>query len=546
MRVNFRSFVFILLIANFIFTPLLYGLDESIFTFEKEPSISMDLQDASLKDVLKILSIQSNLNFVASEAVQERKLTLYMDKVPLKEAMGKIFKANNLTYDLDKEASIFIVKDWGRPGVETITEVFYLKHATVSSSSLKEEMKNGRTSESASSGAASESSSSSSSSSGSDDEDKGKWKVEDEGGITHSIRKLLSENGSVIEDFRTNSLIVTDVPMRMEVIRKVVASLDISVPQIMLEVEMLDVAKGTVDQMGVNWPQPLVTADFSAAGRVMNPFGNKGTSGQDTVIDYTSAATSGFLTSATWGASHFGPVILGILNGQVTLDFLRTQTDTKFLARPKILTLNNETAEIKITTNEAIGVSSVQEGTGTASSTTVSAERYETGVSLRVTPQVDISTGEITMFVFPKVAEASTTKSSFAAGSDTTKTYTFVNPEIRSTKSTVRVKDGETIVLGGLIRNQTTTTIKKIPVLGDIPFLGKAFVHKEVSPGQERELLVFITPRIVMDSGYTAPGEKAAQPVKKMMLPPREQSTVSVINRQSSINTYLNTLDKQR
>ena len=141
MRINLKSFVFILLIANFVFTPLLYGLDESIF-LEKEPMISIDLQDASLKDVLKIFSIQSNLNFVASEAIQDRKLTLYMDKVPLKEAMNKIFKANNLSYDLDKEASIFIVKDWGTPTAETITEVFYLKHATVSSSSLKEEMKN--------------------------------------------------------------------------------------------------------------------------------------------------------------------------------------------------------------------------------------------------------------------------------------------------------------------------------------------------------------------------------------------------------------------
>lgn len=544
MRVNLKSFVFILLIANFIFTPLLYGLDEAIFSLDKEPLISMDLQDASLKDVLKILSIQSNLNFVASEAIQERKLTLYMDKVPLKEAMNKIFKANNLSYDLDKEASIFIVKDWGKPTVETVTEVFYLKHATVSSSSLKEEMKNNISSSGASSsGAAGGAAGASSSAGASGAEDKGKWKVEDDTGITQSIKKLLSENGSVIEDFRTNSLIITDIPMRMEIIRKVVTSLDISVPQVLLEVEILDVSKSTVDQIGVNWPQPLLTVDFSAAGRTMNPFGSMGTSGQNAVIDYTSAATSGFLTSATWGASHFGPVILGVLNGPVTLDFLRTQTDTKFLARPKILSLNNETAEIKITTNEAIGVSSVQEGTGTASSTTVTAERYETGVTLRVTPQIDLSTGEITMFVYPKVSEASTTKSTF---SDNNGSHTFVNPEIRSTKATVRVKDGETVVLGGLIRNQDVVTIKKIPVLGDIPILGKAFVHKEVSPGKDRELLVFITPRIIKDSGSVDEKTRGVQQAKKMMLPPREQSTVSVINRQSSINTYLNTLDKQR
>lgn len=534
MKVNLKSFVFILLIANFIFTPLLYGLDESIFTLEKEPSISMDLQDASLKDVLKVLSIQSSLNFVASEAVQDRTLTLYMDKVPLKEAMGKIFKANNLSYDLDKEASIFIVKDWGKPTVETITEVFYLKHATVSSSSLKEEMKNGRVSESSSfsgSSSSGSSSSGSSSSGGSGGGDKGKWKIEDESGITQSIKKLLTENGSVIEDFRTNSLIVTDVPMRMDVIRKVVASLDISVPQVMLEVEMLDVSKDIVDNMGFKFGQtPLSVAITGGQATLGFPYHSwaKAFGGGFGTIDINNTNTGG-----------------GAYKAQ--LDFLRTQTDTKFLARPRILILNNETAEIKITTNEAIGVSSEQQGTGTASSTTVSAERYETGVTLRVTPQIDISTGEITMFVYPKVSEASTTKSSFAAGSDTTKTYTFTNPEIRSTKATVRVRDGETVVLGGLIRKQNSTVVTKLPFLGDIPFFGGFFRHKSVNPGKDRELLVFITPHIIKDSGsVNANVQGGVQPAKKMILPPREQSTVSVINRQSSINTYLNTLDKQR
>jgi type II secretory pathway component GspD/PulD (secretin) len=150
------------------------------------------------------------------------------------------------------------------------------------------------------------------------------------------------------------------------------------------------------------------------------------------------------------------------------------------------------------------------------------------------------------MFVYPKVSEASTTKSSFAAGSDTTKTYTFVNPEIRSTKATIRVQDGETMVLGGLIRKQNSTVITKLPVLGDIPFFGALFRHKSVNPGKDRELLVFITPRIIKDSGSINAKAQGVQQAKKIMLPPREQSTVSVISRQSSMNTYMNALDKQR
>ena len=138
MKSKFRLFLSLIFIANFIVTPGLYALDIEGVLGGSEPEISMDLQDASVKDVLKILSIQSNLNFVASEGVKDRKLTLFMDKVPLKEAMDKIFTANNLSYDLDSNATVFIVKDLGRPQVETITEVFKLRHATISSSSIKE------------------------------------------------------------------------------------------------------------------------------------------------------------------------------------------------------------------------------------------------------------------------------------------------------------------------------------------------------------------------------------------------------------------------
>lgn len=537
MNKNFKSFVFILFIANFIFS-------QQALALESPPKISMDLQDASLKDVLKILSMQSNLNFVASETVQDRKVTLYMDNVPLKEAMDKIFKANNLSYDLDKEASIFIVKDWGQLTVETITEVFYLKHAMVSSSSLKEEMKNNMTQQNADSS----STSSSSSSSDSGSTDRGKWKVEDDAGITQSVKKLLSTAGSVIEDFRTNSLIVTDIPSRMEIVRSVIKSLDVAVPQVLLEVEMLDVSKNAVDQLGVNWPTTLATADFTQALRVFNPFGKKGTSGQGTEIEVTEG--TGFLEAATWAAPHFGPVVFGVLNSKVSLDFLKTQTDTKFLARPKILTLSNETAEIKIVSDEAIGLNSSTQGSGAEGATqTITVERAQTGVTLRVTPQVNLDTGEITMFLNPSVSEASTSLTTLTAGianNTATGQYTFRNPETRTTKSTVRVKDGETVVLGGMIVKQSTTTVKKVPILGDIPILGKAFRHTETTPGKERELLVFITPRIIKDGVVMNKDSLDVQPIKKMMLPGREQSTVSVINRQSSINTYLNTLEKQR
>ena len=86
------------------------------------PLISMDFKDASLKDVLKVLSIQSGINFIASQEIEDRTVTLYLDKVSAKEAMDKLFKANSLDYDYYEEDKIALVKK-REPKVETITKV---------------------------------------------------------------------------------------------------------------------------------------------------------------------------------------------------------------------------------------------------------------------------------------------------------------------------------------------------------------------------------------------------------------------------------------
>ncbi|KPK97388.1 MAG: hypothetical protein AMJ95_09320 [Omnitrophica WOR_2 bacterium SM23_72] len=502
--------------------------EESLPQSDSPPEISMDFKDANLKDVLKLFSIQSGMNFIASGAVQERKITLYLDKVPVEQAMDKLFKANNLSYDYYRDSNIFIVKEWGRLQVETETRIFYLKHAMVSTSSIKQEMRNILVATpdaevAPTAGGAS-----------------GKWKSEDVSGLTSIVRKLLSNVGSIIEDDRTNSLIVTDIPSRLEVVAKVIASLDVPVPQVLLEVEMLDVSKNTMDKLGLKWPQTMASLLVAGSRETSFPFGSKGTSGQDRTMDAKEGAFGGPGAGwdyVAWGAAHFTPSILTVLGTTLTLDFLKTQTDTKFLARPRLLTLNNETAEIRIATKEAIGVSTTTTTVGgTTGTTTASAERAETGVILRVTPQVNLETGEITMFIYPKVSEA-VQGNTISIG---TESYRYRDPEVRSTKSLVKVKDGETVVIGGLLRNEFSQVTEKIPILGDIPFIGWLFKHKggDTDKNKQRELLVFITPRIVKDSGI-----KLAQ-TEKVAFSEREQNTVSALNREVAIHSSLNRFDK--
>jgi len=499
--------VFIFFLVLYLLPLKLPAADTSSFG-DSKITISMDFQDANLKDVVKILSIQSGLNFIASEAVQDRKITLFLDKVPIKETMDKLFKANNLTYELDEQAKIFIVKDWGKPEIDTITKVFYLKYATVSSSSLKEEMYNQISSAGTTSGGGSTTGSSTSGESG-------KWTSEKDVGITNAVKKNLTPNiGFVIEDYRTNSLIVIDIPNRMPVIEKLIASLDVPASQVMLEVEMLDVSKNTVDKIGLEFGQSPFTFVVPGNRHVETFIGD---------ITYRSLSLPGAA----------GAVVFGHTYAEV-LDFLRTRTDTKFLARPRLLTLNNETAEIKITTQESVGVTTTS--TATTSTTTATPERAETGVLLRITPQINVDTGEITMFIYPQVSEA-TAGNTLTSGSQS---FRYRDPEVRSTKSVVRIRDNQTVLIGGLIRNEFTQVVTKVPILGDIPIVGALFRHKggDSDKNKERELIIFITPHIIKDTNV-----EFAQ-AKKTGLATKEQITILPSERRLAIDASLNNFEK--
>jgi type II secretory pathway component GspD/PulD (secretin) len=486
--------LFVLIFSFCVFLPRLNADDETPI-FNSDQTISMDFQDANLKDILKILSIQSGLNFIASEAVQERKITLYLDKVSTKEAMDKLFKANNLTYELDEDSNIFIVKDWGKLRPETITKVFNLKYATVQSSYLR-----GRSAEvsSGSTGAASSSSAEESSST-----ETQKYTGTGTGtGITAAVMKVLSEYGSVIEDSRTNSLVITDIPSRMPVITQVISSLDITVPQVMLDVEMLDVSKNIVDNLGFEFGDNPLTL----------------------TVPLRSFATQGaeFFIGASSDRNREGGITIGHTYAHL-LDYLRTQTDTRTLARPRLLTLNNESAEIKIITSEVVGVEVTYDDEGNATAST--AERADTGVSLIVTPQINLENGEITMFLNSSVKDSSTSALSSS----------YRDPEERSTKSLVRIKDGDTVIVGGLIRNELQQTLKKLPILGDLPIIGALFRHKEKTRDRQRELLVFITPHIINGPGGYSPEKKFGMAT---------QGTGSGFDRNLAINTSLNSFEK--
>jgi type IV pilus assembly protein PilQ len=440
--------------------------DSYFLDMDYSKKISMDFKDASLKDILKIFSQQSGLNFIASEEIIERQITLYLDQVPVEEALQHILTANNLTYELDSRSNIFVVKPLLRKTPELLTRIYHLRNASVRSSKLMKTIKIDTVRDDEE-----------------DDDDEEAAAETQNTGIVAAIRTVLSNIGNVIEDPRTNSLIITDIPSQFPFIERTIARLDVKVAQILIEVEMLDVSKTDADKLGIRYGDtPLVFT--GGARRFLYPFEQNKILDQGRLLFSTSPGNADSLDS------EFVPGQLNATGLSAALQFLKTRTDTRNLARPRILTLNNETAEIKIATSEAIGLQTATDASEGVATQTQQAERVETGVFLTVTPQANVETGEITMAIAPKVIQA-------RAGA-TFNNQTFRDPEERGSRTVLRVKDGDTIIVGGLLRTDDTKTKTKIPILGDIPFLGAAFRHKDNSE-TERELIIFITPRIVKE-----------------------------------------------
>ncbi len=513
MKDNLRLSAFFILFLGLLIPKLNAETDLSML-IDPNKTISMDLQDANLKDVLKIFSIQSGLNFIASDSVKDRKVTLYLDNVPIKETMDKLFKANKLVYEYDEEANIFLViysEDTLVP--EMITKVFSLKYRSVATANLEKEKVNLFAGVSQGQAAA------------------------EVGGanIIDAVKQMLSKDGKISEDASTNSLIITDLASRFPAIEAVVADLDQLQPQVMLEVEVLDVSKNVIDKLGFH------LGDISETPNPLSLILRRPDGGSDSFIGTLANRGANLTTPGIQGSTVIGNYYSALL------DFLSQQADTRYLARPRVLTLNNETAEIAITKDEVMSMktSRTTDSSGNTSiditydrATSMTLTPEGIGIFLRVTPHINLDTREITMVVNPKTSSA-TDSVTVSAGSTTS---FYRDPEVRSTKSIIKVKDGETIVLGGMIHQEKQEIRQKVPLLSDIPFLGALFRNKNVSKNIERELLVFITPRITKDS-YIKASNKASSISSGYL---SAQTPLTRSDRRQEVSDLLNTFEREK
>jgi type IV pilus assembly protein PilQ len=366
--------------------------------------ISMDLKDADIGNVLRMLAFETGMNIVAGPNVTG-KVTVALRDVPWDEALRVILAAHGLSYRV--EGSIIrvntpeeLVKMAEAEAASPVgTEIITLRYATAAS-------------------------------------------------LKASFESMISDRGQIQVEPRTNSLIVTDTLERRDRIRRLVEQLDARTAQVMIEAKIFDVRTTTLTELGIDWE-----------------FGLRGNS---VVIDTPSNA--GTLTAT-------GRTALDAATLQATLQANAADTDTNILSAPRITTLDNQEARILV--GSRIPVNLLDENGNTYT------ELYDVGIKLSVTPHVN-SVNEITLDVRPEISEMSRTPApGLEFQVDTTEAST-----------TLLLQNGETGVIGGLLRRKTESVEQGVPLLSSIPVLGLLF--KSTSDSDEvRELLIFVTPHLV-------------------------------------------------
>lgn len=321
-------------------------------------------------------------------------------------------------------------------------------------------------------------------------------------GTTVNVQRILSKRGSAVADPQSNLLFVNDIPSKLEEIRAFISAIDIGARQVLIEARVVEASDSFNRNLGAKL-NFLSQKSNVLGGSGWNVLGGKVTPAVSTSSSKDGVATSTFTpatqtTPQTIGVnlpaftSSGGTLALSLFNSSLTkflnLELAALESDGigKIISSPRVITANNVKAKIEDGTEVPYITSTSSGGTTT---TTVNFKPAK--LSLEVVPQITPE-GSVRMALIVKKEEPDWTKAVSANG--------YLNPPIKSSivETNVLVDNGGTVVIGGVFMTKTENTVEKVPFLGDIPFLGWLFKVK-TDKGERRELLVFITPRVISD-----------------------------------------------
>lgn len=288
--------------------------------------------------------------------------------------------------------------------------------------------------------------------------------------LTEGVRNLLSADGRFNLDRKAAILQVTDIPSRLDRIENYLEAVMLRVTrQVQIEAKVIEVELRDEFSAGINW-----RAVFGAID------------GTSTISQTLAPATSGGLTYT-----------LNIQDFSMLLNAFATQGKVNVLSSPRVTAMNNEPAIMRIGTQDVFFITTTQVNpdTGQILQSTVSPQSLTEGVVLSVTPQIS-SDGIINMSINPSVTE----RTGFAT-SRLGDTVPIIS--VRETDTLVRVREGEMIVIAGLMQDRINTDTAKIPLIGDLPLVGNLFRRTEKTR-RKTDLVILMTPRIMGPGGVAA------------------------------------------
>jgi type II secretory pathway component GspD/PulD (secretin) len=298
------------------------------------------------------------------------------------------------------------------------------------------------------------------------------------------VRSTLSPRSSVMADARTAQLIVTTTEKEMDGVIALVEKLDTPTRQVLIEARLLETSKNPTSIKGIDW-----TGTFAAQQVTM---------GNNRQFGATPSASALPPLATAWPRIIAGPgnPAVAFLNADglnAVLSLLNTDTETEVVATPRAVTLDNQAATLTVT--RAFPIFTVTPGSANSPAGT-QITYTNLGVILNVTPRI-AADNNISLHVTPEVSNIDGKDEQVIFGLETSANIYA----IRRIETQVLIPSGNTLVMGGLINDSKTKSWVKVPILGDIPLLGKAFTKSE-KIRKKTNLLIFITPTVVGEEAF--------------------------------------------
>jgi len=440
--------------------------------YKGEP-LSLNFQDIEVRAVLQIIAEFTRNNIVVSDGVTGN-ITLRLDNVPWDQALDIILKTKGLdkrqsgdviyvaTLDELRNSELSVLKTLKDKADLTPTRIDRIQVQFARATDLKKLI----------------------------DDAKNNTKSSGNGGISNNVDSIISERGSVSVDERTNTLIVNDIPEKIQAVRELVAELDKPVKQVLIDSRIVLTEDNYARDLGARFGVSFInrTSDKLITGSGTS---NASTSLAVDVVNGTRPLTIPDLSNRLGvnmplvGGTSGTPASYGlsILSGDFLVDLelsaLQTEGRVEIVSSPRVVTQDGAPAEVWSGTEVPI-VTRDDEGKSTLETVTAA---LRLNVTPRIAPnnmvdmELNINNDELGNNV------------SVAGQTSFTKNTSGV-------KTNVLVDNGETIVLGGVYKQRQAAKTDKVPLLGDIPVIGNAF-KKNTREFKKNEMLIFVTPRIV-------------------------------------------------